>query len=63
MLPTLARGVVAAFWRGCLEYMSMWTGLRALVLVAGLFYALAMVSLLLRGDRGLLPDSETSPAS
>ena len=33
---------------GCLEYMSMWTGLRALVLVAGLFYALAMASLLLR---------------
>ncbi len=48
---------------GCLEYMSMWTGLRALVLVAGLFYALAMASLLLRGNSGLVPNSERSPTS
>jgi hypothetical protein len=45
---------------GCLEYLSMWTGLRSLVLLAGLFYALAMASLLSRGDRGLVPDSQTS---
>jgi hypothetical protein len=43
--------------------MSMWTGLRALVLLAGLFYALALASLVLRGDRGLVPDSEASPTS
>jgi hypothetical protein len=43
--------------------MSMWTGLRALVLVAGLFYALAMASLLVRGNRGLVPDTEASPAA
>jgi hypothetical protein len=42
--------------------MSMWTALRVLALVVGLFYALALASLLLRGERGLLPDSEASPA-
>lgn len=58
-LPTLVRGVLG----GCLEDMLMWAGLRALVLIAGLFYALAMASLLARGDRGLVPDSETLPTS
>ena len=41
----------------------MWTGLRALVLLAGLFYALAMASLLSGGQRGLASDPEASPAS
>jgi hypothetical protein len=59
---SLGSNLLGAVVGGCLEYMSMWTGLRVLVLVAGLFYALAIASLSLRGERGLLPDSEASPA-
>ena len=47
---SLGSNLLGAVVGGCLEYMSMWTGLRALVLVAGLFYALAMASLLLGGN-------------
>ncbi len=57
----LGSNLLGAVLGGCLEYMSMWTGLRALVLVAGLFYALAAASVLLRGDNELLPESEAAP--
>jgi hypothetical protein len=56
---SLRSNLFGAVVGGCLEYMSMWTGLRALVLLAGRFYALAMVPLL-RGSRGPVPDSERS---
>ena len=60
---SLGSNLLGAVLGGCLEYMSMWTGLRALVLLAGLFYALAMASLLSGGQRGLVSDPEASPAS
>lgn len=60
---SLGSNLLGAVVGGCLEYMSMWTGLRVLVLVAGLLYALAMASILLRGNSGLVPDSERSPTS
>ena len=60
---SLGSNLFGAVVGGCLEYWSMWTGLRSLVLLAGLFYALAMASLLSRGDRWLVPDSRTSPTT
>ena len=59
---SLGSNLLGAVVGGCLEYMSMWTGLRALVLLAGLFYALAMAPLL-RGSRRSVPDAEASPVS
>ena len=59
---SLGSNLLGAVVGGCLEYMSMWTGLRALVLLAGLFYALAMAALL-RGSRRPVPDAEASPVS
>jgi SAM-dependent methyltransferase len=45
-LPTAALGsnLLGAVVGGCLEYLSMWTGLRALVLLAAVFYLLSLVA-------------------
>jgi spermidine synthase len=50
-LPTAALGsnLLGAVVGGCLEYLSMWTGLRALVLLAAAFYILSLVFIRVEG--------------
>lgn len=58
-LPTVALGsnLLGAVVGGCLEYLSMWTGLRALVLLAGVFYLLSLF--FIRAEETSVP--ETAP--